>query len=91
MGSIVEVMAAYYGIELYDAYTPIHDGMAPDGRKVQIKITQGDRIVINDEPDYLLVLHMNRDTSEMTEIYNGPGKYPWELAYLNIKRITQSI
>ena len=40
VGSIGEVMAAYYyGIELYAASTEIHDGEV-DGKKVQIKISQ---------------------------------------------------
>lgn len=40
VGSIGEVMAAYYyGIELYRASAEIHDGEI-EGRKVQIKISQ---------------------------------------------------
>lgn len=79
VGSIGEVMAAYYyGIELYKASTPKHDGIV-DGREVQIKITQQDNIVINAEPDYLIVLYLTRDGS-VYEVYNGPGKAPWGTA-----------
>lgn len=79
VGSIGEVMAAYYyGIELYAASTEIHDGEV-DGKKVQIKISQQDNIVINHEPDYLIVLYLNRN-GNIYEVYNGPGKSPWESA-----------
>lgn len=79
VGSIGEVMAAYYyGIELYAASTEIHDGEV-DGKKVQIKITQQDNIVINHEPEYLIVLYLNRN-GNVYEVYNGPGKIPWESA-----------
>ena len=60
VGSIGEVMAAYYyGIELYTASTEVHDGEV-DGRKVQIKISQQDNIVINHEPEFLIVLYLNK-------------------------------
>lgn len=79
VGSIGEVMAAYYyGIELYAASTEIHDGEV-DGKKVQIKISQQDNIVINHEPNYLIVLYLNRN-GNIYEVYNGPGKLPWESA-----------
>lgn len=56
VGSIGEVMAAYYyGIELYAASAVAHDGEI-DGKKVQIKISQQDDIVINHEPEFLLGL-----------------------------------
>lgn len=79
VGSIGEVMAAYYyGIELYKASAEIHDGEIK-GRKVQIKISQQDDIVINHEPDYLIVLYMNKN-GNIYEVYNGSGKLPWENA-----------
>ncbi len=76
VGSIGEVMAAYYyGIELYTASAPAHDGEI-DGKKVQIKISQQDNIVINHEPEYLIVLYLNR-SGNVYEVYNGLGKEPW--------------
>ncbi len=77
VGSIGEVMAAYYyGIELFTASTEIHDGEV-EGKKVQIKISQQDNIVINHEPDYLIVLYLNKN-GNIYEVYNGTGKLPWE-------------
>ena len=79
VGSIGEVLAAYYyGIELYTASAVAHDGEV-DGKKVQIKITQQDNIVIGHEPDYLVALYLKRN-GDIYEIYNGPGKEPWETA-----------
>ncbi|MDD3417251.1 MAG: hypothetical protein PHY47_25200 [Lachnospiraceae bacterium] len=90
VGSIGEIMAAYYyGIELYEASAPTHDGKTRDGREVQIKITQQDRIVINEKPDYLIVLFLNRKTGEISEIYNGSGEMPWETAYIYEKHNTR--
>lgn len=77
VGSIGEVMAAYYyGIELFTASTEIHDGEV-EGKKVQIKISQQDNIVINHEPDYLIVLYLNKN-GNIYEVYNGTGQLPWE-------------
>ena len=79
VGSIGEVMAAYYyGVELYTASAVAHDGEV-DGKKVQIKISQQDNIVINHEPEYLIVLYLNKG-GNIYEVYNGPGKEPWENA-----------
>lgn len=76
VGSIGEVMAAYYyGIELYTASAVAHDGEI-NGKKVQIKISQQDNIVINHEPEYLIVLYLNK-SGNVYEVYNGPGKEPW--------------
>ena len=76
VGSIGEVMAAYYyGIELYKASTEVHDGCIGK-REVQIKITQQDDIVINEEPRYLLVLYLTKK-GDVYEVYNGPGKAAW--------------
>lgn len=38
-----------------------------------------DDIVINHEPDYLIALYMNKN-GNIYEVYNGPGKLPWESA-----------
>ena len=79
IGSIGEVMAAfYYGISLYKSSKEKHDGIV-NNREVQIKITQQDNILISDEPDYLIVLYLT-SKGQVYEVYNGPGKDPWETA-----------
>ena len=80
VGSIGEVIAAEeYGLELFEASHPVHDARTQDGRLVQIKATQGDRIAISECPEHLIVLKINRDGG-FEEVYNGPGDIAWELA-----------
>lgn len=78
VGNIVEVMTAQiYGISLYKQSEKTHDGEV-DGKKVQIKGTQGkDAIVIRELPEYLLVVKLDKETGTIQEIYNGPGKPAW--------------
>ena len=79
VGSLGEVAAAKaYGLELFEASNPVHDAFAEDGKLVQIKTTQGERIAISDEPKYLIVLKLNRDAT-FDEVYNGPGERVWEV------------
>lgn len=76
VGSIGEVMAAYYyGVELYAASTAVHDGEV-DGKKVQIKISQREEIVMQHEPEHLLVLYLHK-SGVIYEVYNGPGREVW--------------
>jgi len=77
IGSIGEALASIcYGLELFEASKETHDAKAPDGRLVQIKATQIDRVAISSEPDWLLVLKIHKDGT-FSEKYNGPGKIAW--------------
>ena len=78
VGSIGEVIAArMFGLELLPASAPDHDAIARDGRRVQIKFTQGLRgVALRAEPDQLLVLCLDRDRS-LEVVYNGQGSFPW--------------
>ena len=77
VGSIGEVLAAeQYDLELLPASAPVHDAISQDGRLVQIKATQIDRVSISSEPNYLLVLKIEADGSSR-EIYNGKGSPVW--------------
>ena len=78
IGSIGEALAAScYGLTLFEASAQTHDAQAPDGRLVQIKATQIDRISISSEPEWLIVLEIHKDGT-FSEVYNGPGKLAWE-------------
>ena len=79
IGNIVEVLTAQaYGITLYKQSEKTHDGEV-DGKKVQIKGTQGkDSIVIREEPEYLLVEYLDKETGTIREIYNGSGALAWK-------------
>ena len=78
IGSIGEALAACcYGLTLFEASAETHDAKASDGRLVQIKATQIDRVALSSEPDWLLVLQIHLDGT-FSEVYNGPGKFAWE-------------
>ena len=78
VGSIGEALAAsWYGLELFTAGAETHDAKAPDGRLVQIKATQIDRVALSSEPEWLLVMKIHHDGIFIEE-YNGPGALAWE-------------
>ena len=52
------------------------DAKAPDGRLVQIKATQIDRVALSSEPEWLLVLKIHPDGT-FTGEYNRPGALAW--------------
>ena len=77
VGSIGEALAAScYGLDLFTAGAETHDAKAPDGRLVQIKATQIDRVALSSEPERLLVMKIHHDGT-FTEEYNGPGALAW--------------
>lgn len=77
VGSIGEIVAAYiFDLTLYPASTLGHDAKAPDGRNVEIKLTQGRGVAIRHEPDHLIVLHRPKGGPTRV-LYNGPGALVW--------------
>ena len=82
VGSIGEVLAArLFRLKLLPASEPTHDAEAEDGRKVQIKFTQGNsRVALRAEPEHLLVLRLCRDHRSIEIVYNGKGSGPWSKA-----------
>jgi len=77
VGSIGEVIASYrYNLSLHSASQQIHDAIAPDGRQVQVKATQGNSVALRAEPEHLIVLHLGHN-GESTEVFNGPGDTVW--------------
>ena len=80
VGSIGEVIVAeHYGLELLRNSTETHDAVSTEGKYIQIKATQINRIAISSEPDYLIVIKLFSDGT-WEEVYNGPGKLVWENA-----------
>jgi hypothetical protein len=77
VGSLGECLAAYhYGLELLPASSPGVDAVK-DGRKIEIKATQGQRVALRSGPAHLLVLRLNREGG-FSEVYNGPGDIVWK-------------
>ena len=80
VGSLGEVIAAHrYGLKLYPASTLAHDGLAPNGRCVEVKATQGTSVALRAEPEHLIVLQLAK-SGAATEVYNGPGHLAWHRA-----------
>jgi hypothetical protein len=78
IGSIGEVIARdEYGLELLTASARGHDAITADGRRVEIKATQGRTVALRSEPKHLLVLHLTKDGGHSV-VYNGPGKIVWK-------------
>ncbi|TXH96993.1 MAG: hypothetical protein E6Q75_06060 [Rheinheimera sp.] len=44
-----------------------------DGKKIEIKATQGDRVAFRSCPEYALVLRIDKD-GQFEETFNGPGQ-----------------
>jgi Family of unknown function (DUF6998) len=80
VGSIGVVLAAHdYGVVPLPESTRVHDAAAPDGRLVQIKLTQTGVVGLRSEPEHLLVLQLERG-GRASEVFNGPGALAWERA-----------
>lgn len=76
VGSLGEALAEFhYGLKLTPPSTPGCDAFK-DGKRIEIKATQGNRVAFRSEPDYVLVLRLEKDGS-FEEIYNGLGKRVW--------------
>lgn len=82
MGSIGEVLAAYYyGLQLCPASTKGHDAIK-NGKEIEIKATQSTSVGFRFSsdvapPEFVLVLKINKD-GHFSEIYNGKGASIWE-------------
>ncbi len=78
VGSIGEALAKhYYGVQLAPASTQGYDGIR-DGKKVEVKTTQGDAVSLSSGPEHLLVVRLLPDGG-FEEHYNGPGAPVWAL------------
>lgn len=80
VGSVGEVVAAYmFDLDLNPASTLGHDARAPDGRNVEIKLTQGTTVAFRHEPEHALILHRPKG-GPVRVVYNGPGELIWAAA-----------
>jgi hypothetical protein len=80
VGSIGEVIVAEnYGLELLPNSAETHDAVSRDGKYVQIKATQIEKIAISSKPEYAIVIKVLPDGS-WEEVYNGPGVLIWDNA-----------
>src|SRR5947208_17023418 len=62
VGSLGEVLAShYYDLERLSCSTECYDAQTREGRLVQVKATQGDRVALRAQPDHLLVIQLQKD------------------------------
>jgi len=83
VGDLGEVIVKQnYDIELFEKVVAKYDGKDALGRNVQIKATFHDTLGFpckyEDVPDFYIGIKIFYDGT-FEEIYNGPGKYIWEL------------
>lgn len=80
VGDLGEVLVEdAYNVELNKKLEKHHDGIAPDGRQVQIKATMQNSLTfpVDHIPHYYLGIKIHADGT-FTEIFNGPGSVAWE-------------
>ena len=80
VGDIGEIIVQdMYEVELSKGLQKHHDGVASDGRQVQIKTTMQNSLTFPCDhiPDYYLAIKIHSD-DQVTEIFNGPGIVAYE-------------
>ena len=78
VGSLGEVIASYmFDLRLRRSSTAGHDAQGPDGREVEVKLTQGDKVAFRKEPKHAIVLRRQKQ-EQVRVVFNGPGSVFWE-------------
>jgi hypothetical protein len=78
VGSLGETLASHhYGLSLEKPSNTGYDA-THEKRKIEIKATQGSQVAFRCEPEFLIVLRLEKDGT-FEEIYNGPGGRVWAL------------
>jgi hypothetical protein len=91
VGSVGESVARlWYGLHLFESSSETHDARASDGRLVQIKATQRNRVALYSKPEHLIVLSIG-PTGEIREAFNGPGEAMWHAVSKKAKNGQYSI
>ena len=99
LGSLGEVYAeATYGLKPLPPGTKAHDA-TKGGRRIQIKTTQRNAIMIGEKPEYIIALQL-QPNGTFIELYNGKGARVWNetkgrkrpkngLFYISISKLTK--
>jgi hypothetical protein len=78
VGSIGECLVAEaYDLDLMPPSNQGYDAVAKDGRQVEIKATQGNRVGFRSCPTHTIIVKIHRDGT-IHECYNGPGDIIWQ-------------
>lgn len=78
VGSIGETLVAdAYDLKLLRPSNEGFDAVTKDGKKVEIKATQSDRVAFRSCPEYAIVIKIDKN-GRFEVCYNGLGKYIWK-------------
>lgn len=78
VGSLGECLVAdAYGLTLMSASNKGFDAVTSDGKQVEIKATQAQRVAFRHQPAFVIVVKINKDGT-FDEIYSGPGEPVWQ-------------
>jgi len=78
VGSLGETLVAnHYALQLEPPSNAGYDASDSQGRRIEIKCTQRDRVAFRSCPEIAIVIKLNPD-GRFDEIYNGPGSLIWE-------------
>lgn len=80
VGDLGEILVEEdYDLKLYSGLEKHHDGVTPDGKKVQIKTTMKNSLTfpVDHIPHYYIGIKIHPDGT-YDEIFNGPGSVAWE-------------
>lgn len=78
VGSLGECLVAHaYGLTLLPPSREGYDAVSADGRKIEIKATQGKNVAFRSCPEHAIVIRIFPDGS-FEECYNGPGHIVWK-------------
>ena len=78
VGSLGEALVAdAYGLELLPPSTKGKDALTREGKRIEIKATQGDRVAFRCCPQHTIIIRIYRDGT-FKECYNGPGHLIWQ-------------
>lgn len=90
VGDIGELIVCHhFDLEPLPKGEKTHDAISKDGKRIQIKTTQGNQVGLGLEKrnfDYLIVVKIDND-GKYQIIYNGPGRTVWD----NTKSLSISI
>ncbi|MHB8108642.1 MAG: DUF6998 domain-containing protein [Syntrophorhabdaceae bacterium] len=77
VGSLGECLVAHaYGLKLLPPSCEGYDAVSADGRKIEIKATQGKSVAFRSCPEHAIKVKIRPDGS-FEECYNGPGGIIW--------------
>lgn len=77
VGSLGECLVAYaFDLKLMPPSNEGYDAITKQGKKVEIKATQAERVAFRSCPEHTIIIRILKDGT-FEECYNGPGELIW--------------